>query len=102
MTKKESCIGRPIIACSSCFGGLVKFIFYGIDDYAYLVTGIWNGKKSYHRLKIYYGMKFCLHPPVRTAMSAFRVYTRLNLIRLAAVCGRRFWEAFLCQRQIHK
>ena len=56
MTKKEYCIGRPIIACSSCFGGLVKFIFYGIDDYAYLVTGIWNGKKSYHRLKIYYGM----------------------------------------------
>lgn len=58
MTKKEYCTDRPTIAYYSGLGGLeVKHIEYGIDDYIYLVAGAWNGKKSYHRLKICYGAK---------------------------------------------
>lgn len=58
MTKKEYCTGYPTVAYYSGHGGLeIKFISYGIDDYVYLVAGAWNGKKSYHRLKIYYGAK---------------------------------------------
>ena len=58
MTKKEYCTDRPTIAYYSGLGGLeVKHIEYGIDDHVYLVAGAWNGKKSYHRLKICYGAK---------------------------------------------
>ena len=58
MTKKEYCTNRPTVAYYSGFGGLeIKFISYGIDDHVYLVAGAWNGKKSYHRLKIIYGAK---------------------------------------------
>lgn len=58
MTKKEYCAGRPTVAYYSGFGGLeIKHIEYGIDDHVYLVAGAWNGKKSYHRLKICYGAK---------------------------------------------
>ena len=58
MTKKEYCTNRPTIAYYSGLGGLeVKHIEYGIDDHVYLVAGAWNGKKSYHRLKICYGTK---------------------------------------------
>lgn len=58
MTKKEYCTDRPTIAYYSGFGGLeVRHIEYGIDDYIYLVVGAWNGRKSYHRLKICYGTK---------------------------------------------
>ena len=80
MTKKEYCTDRPTVAYYSGFGGLeVKHIEYGTDDYVYLVASAWNGRKSYHRLKIHYGMKIRLHTPVRTALSAFRIYTRLIL-----------------------
>lgn len=59
MTKKEYCTNRPTIAYYSGLGGLeVKHIEYGIDDHVYLVAGAWNGKKSYHRLKICYGTKY--------------------------------------------
>lgn len=58
MTKKEYCENRSTVAYYSGFGGLeVKFIEYETDDYVYLVAGAWNGKKSYHRLKIHYGAK---------------------------------------------
>ena len=58
MTKKEHCENRSTVAYYSGFGGLeVKFIEYGTDDYVHLVAGAWNGKKSYHRLKIHYGAK---------------------------------------------
>lgn len=58
MTKKEYCTDRPTVAYYSGFGGLeVKHIEYDTDDYVYLVTSAWNGRKSYHRLKIHYGMK---------------------------------------------
>ena len=58
MTKKDYCTDRPTIAYYSGFGGQeVKHIDYGIDDHVYLVAGAWNGKKSYHRLKICYGTK---------------------------------------------
>ena len=58
MTKKDYCTNLPTIAYYSGLGGLeVKHIEYGIDDHVYLVAGAWNGKKSYHRLKIHYGAK---------------------------------------------
>lgn len=58
MTKKEHCENRSTVAYYSGFGGLeVKHIEYGIDDHVYVVAGAWNGKKSYHRLKIHYGAK---------------------------------------------
>ena len=58
MTKKEYCENLPTVAYYSGMGGLeVKFIEYGTDDHVYLVAGAWNGKKSYHRLKIIYSGK---------------------------------------------
>ena len=58
MTKKDYCTDRPTIAYYSGLGGLeVKHLEYGIDDHVYLIAGAWNGKKSYHRLKIIYGAK---------------------------------------------
>ena len=56
MTKKEICQNNATIAYYSGFGGLeAKFIEYGIDDYMYIVAGAWNGKRTYHKLKIRYG-----------------------------------------------
>lgn len=55
MTKKEICQNNATIAYYSGFGGLeVKHIEYGIDDYLYIVAGAWNGKRTYHKLKIHY------------------------------------------------
>lgn len=56
MTKKEICQNNATIAYYSGFGGLeVKHIEYGIDDYLYIVAGAWNGKQTYHKLKVRYG-----------------------------------------------
>ena len=56
MTKKEICLNNYSIAYYSGLGGLeIKKIEYGINDYIYCVAGAWCSKKSYHRLKIYYG-----------------------------------------------
>lgn len=55
MSKKEICSQLPSVAYYSGFGGLeIKKIEYGIDDYIYCVSGAWTGKKSYHKLKVYY------------------------------------------------
>lgn len=54
-TKKEICNSKKSIAYYSGFNGLeIKHIDRGIDDYIYCVSGAWGGKKSYHKLKIYY------------------------------------------------
>ena len=54
-TKKEICENNKSFAYYSGFSGLeLKHIEYGIDDYIYCVSGAWTGKKSYHKLKIYY------------------------------------------------
>lgn len=56
MTKKEICQNNATIAYYSGFGGLeAKHIEYGIDDYLYIVAGAWNGKRTYHKLKVHYG-----------------------------------------------
>ena len=56
MTKKEICLNNKSIAYYSEFGGLeLKKVEYGIDDYIYCVSGAWCSKKSYHKLKVYYG-----------------------------------------------
>lgn len=56
MTKKEICSTNKSIAYYSGFGGLeLKKVEYGIDNYIYCVSGAWCGKKSYHKLKVYYG-----------------------------------------------
>lgn len=55
MTKKEICLNNESFAYYSGFGGLeFKKIEYGIEDYMYCVSGAWNGKPSYHKLKVYY------------------------------------------------
>jgi len=37
----------------SVLGGLeLKKIEYGIEDYAFVVSGAWNGKRNVHKLKI--------------------------------------------------
>ena len=55
-TKKEICLNNKSFAYYSGFSGLeFKHIEYGIDDYIYCVSGAWNGKPKYHKLKIYYG-----------------------------------------------
>lgn len=55
MTKKEYCLNNPATAYYSGLGGLeIHGIEYGINDYLFCVSGAWNGKKQYHKLKIYY------------------------------------------------
>ena len=55
MTKKEICANNESFAYwSGCGGVEFKFIEYGVEDYIYCVANAWHGKKSYHRLKIYY------------------------------------------------
>ena len=59
MTKKEYCINNEAIAYYSGFGGLeIHGIEYGVYDYLYCTSGAWTGKKSYHKLKIYYDSNF--------------------------------------------
>lgn len=56
MSKKEICLQNKSFAYYSGFGGLeFKKIEYGIEDYMYCVSGAWNGKPKYHKLKVYYG-----------------------------------------------
>jgi hypothetical protein len=57
MTKKEICLKNKSFAYYSGFGGLeLKKIEYGINDYIYCISGAWCSKKSYHKLKVYYGL----------------------------------------------
>ena len=54
-TKKQICNNNKSFAYYSGFSGLeLKYIEYGIDDYIYCVSGAWNGKPKYHKLKVYY------------------------------------------------
>ena len=54
-SKKEICQNNKSFAYYSGLNGLeFKHIEYGIDDYIYCVSGAWNGKPKYHRLKVYY------------------------------------------------
>lgn len=54
MTKKEICETNKTIGYWSCFGGVeVKEIEYDLEDKIVCVSGAWNGKKSFHRLKVY-------------------------------------------------
>ena len=55
MTKKEICLENESFAYYSGFRGLeFKKIEYGIEDYIFCVSGSWNGKPKYHKLKVYY------------------------------------------------
>ena len=55
MSKKEICLKNKSFAYYSGLNGLeFKQIEYGIEDYIYCVSGSWNGKPKYHKLKIYY------------------------------------------------
>lgn len=55
MTKKEICQNnKPFAYFSGLSGVEFHHIEYGIDDYIYCVSGAWSGKKSYHKVKIYY------------------------------------------------
>lgn len=57
-TKKEICQNNKSFAYYSGLNGLeFKHIEYGIDDYIYCVSGAWNGKPKYHKLKVYYDDK---------------------------------------------
>ena len=59
-TKKQICESKVTVAYYSGLGGLeTKYIEYGINDYMYLVSGVWHGKRAHHRLKIHYGAKSC-------------------------------------------
>lgn len=52
---KKDILQMETIAYYSGFNGLeIKGIEYGINDYVFLVSGAWGGKKRTHRLKVYY------------------------------------------------
>ena len=54
-TKKYICENNKSFAYYSGLGGVeFKKVEHGIEDYIYCVSGAWSGKKSYHKLKIYY------------------------------------------------
>lgn len=42
---------------SMCGGVEIKDFDYDINDYAIVVINAWAGKKSVHRLKVYYGKR---------------------------------------------
>lgn len=53
-TKKQICLENKSFAYYSGLNGLeFKHIEYGINDYIYCVSGSWNGKQAYHKLKVY-------------------------------------------------
>lgn len=55
MTKKEICQNhKPFAYFSGLSGVELHHIEYGIEDYIYCTSGAWSGKKSYHKVKIYY------------------------------------------------
>lgn len=57
MTKKEICTSKDSFAYwSGCGGVEFKHIEHGTTDYIYCVANAWHGKKSYHKLKIYYSI----------------------------------------------
>lgn len=63
MNKREYCESHETIAYYSGLNGLeLKGIEYGIEDYAYFVSGAWSGQKEYHRVKINYetGVPYCM------------------------------------------
>lgn len=54
MTKKDI-LNMESVAYYSGLNGLeIKDILYGINDYILCVSGAWGGKKTPHKLKIYY------------------------------------------------
>lgn len=60
MTKseKQNYLNKNSIGYWSALGGAeLKHIEYDINDYAIVVINAWGGKKSVHKLKIYYGSK---------------------------------------------
>lgn len=53
--RKKDIFDLRTVAYYSGFGGLeIKKIEYGADDHILCVAGAWGGKKTAHRLKIYY------------------------------------------------
>ena len=58
MTKKEICENNKTFGYYSGFGGIeLKDFEYSINDSVYFVANAWNGKKSYHKARIYIGAK---------------------------------------------
>ena len=56
MTKKEICTNNKAIAYYSGCGGIEIHLME--NEYIYFAAGCWNGKKSYHRAKVYYMTKY--------------------------------------------
>lgn len=55
MKKKSDILDMPTIGYWSCFGGVeIKDIEFGINDYCLCVSGAWCGKKTLHKVMIYY------------------------------------------------
>ena len=55
MSKKEICLTHERKGYWSAIAGAeLKHIEYGVNDYAYVITGAWNGHPKYHKLKIHY------------------------------------------------
>ena len=60
MTKseKQDYLNKKSIGYWSTLNGAeLKEVIYDINDYAILVINAWGGKKSIHRVKIYYGKR---------------------------------------------
>ena len=56
MTKKEICENNKTFGYYSGFGGIeLKEFDYSINDSVYFTANSWNGKKSYHKARIYIG-----------------------------------------------
>lgn len=78
MSKKEYCLQHPVTAYYSGHGGVeIHGIEYGIENYIYCTVGAWTGKKSHHKLKVffdtsgdayikYHGYKIPLNECIRT------------------------------------
>lgn len=54
MTKREICENNKTFGYYSGFGGIeLKDFEYSINDSIYFVANAWNGKKSYHKARLY-------------------------------------------------
>lgn len=57
-TEKQEYLNKKSMGYwSTCNGVELKDIEYSINDYAAVVSNAWGGKKSVHKVKIYYGKR---------------------------------------------
>ena len=54
MTNREILTAEPVAYISALGGIEIKHIEYGIEDRIFCVSNAWNGKRTAHKVRVYY------------------------------------------------